>query len=56
MEKRGIVDPQITPAVDMPVKTAEAQPVTQKAKIRQLDNADLQKQLADVVTDTLKSP
>lgn len=56
MEKRGIVDPQITPAVDTPVKTAEAQPVTPKAKIRQLDNTDLQKQLADVVAHTLKSP
>jgi hypothetical protein len=56
MEKRGIVDPQITPAVDNAVKTAAVAPVTEKAKIRQLDNADLQKQLADAVADTLKSP
>jgi hypothetical protein len=56
MEKRGIVDPQVTPAVDTPVKTAETQPTTQAAKIRQLDAADLQKQLAEVVADTLKSP
>jgi hypothetical protein len=55
MEKRAIIDPQITPDFDRPEKAAQVvQPADVKLKIRQLDSGDFCKKLSDTVADNLK--
>lgn len=54
MEKRAIIDPQITPAVDSAQPAVKQADTSKVAQIQQLDSSDLSKQLANVVANTLK--